>query len=270
MNLKSPRMLIKENYNTFTSVEKTIAKYFLKEKVDEDLSSKNIAKKLFVSESSLSRFSQKLGFSGYREFVFSYTNARKENKKLDELTEYSIHKYQMVLEKTHEIVDNQQMIRIAKALEEKSRIYVYGVGSSSLVAKEFAYRFIRLGLDVESMTDANEIALNIGRMKKDVLVIGISMSGHTKEVIEGLEIAHNKGAFTIILTMKRNFRYDFCDEVVLLSYVKNLTASYIMSPQIPALVMIDVIYTHYLNYNKEAKLNHLNEGLRQIDFTLEK
>ena len=37
-----------------------------------ELSSKDVSKKLFVSEASLSRFAKKLGFSGYREFQFAY------------------------------------------------------------------------------------------------------------------------------------------------------------------------------------------------------
>ena len=45
----------------------------------------------------------------------------KENKRLDQLTSFSIHKYQEVLEQTYQIVDNNQIIRIAKLLDSKKK-----------------------------------------------------------------------------------------------------------------------------------------------------
>ncbi|MFR0957923.1 MAG: hypothetical protein ACLSFA_20120 [Roseburia inulinivorans] len=35
-----------------------------------DFSSKNISKRLYVSEAALSRFSKKCGYKGYRELIF--------------------------------------------------------------------------------------------------------------------------------------------------------------------------------------------------------
>ena len=268
--LKSTKTIIQEKYEDFTQVEKVIADYFLNEKIS-DFSSKAVASTLYVSEASLSRFAKKIGFSGYREFVFSYNANLKENKRLDQLTEFSIHKYQDVLEKTYQIVDNNQMIRIAKLLDSKRRVFVYGVGSSALVAKEFCFRFIRLGLDVEALEDGNAIIINTSRVQPESLVIGVSISGHTKEVVDGMKVAHQRGATTILITSVHDAMHDeFVDEVILLAHLKNVTASHIISPQFPALVIIDVIYTHYLNYNKSDKLALLKETLNQINYQFEK
>jgi DNA-binding MurR/RpiR family transcriptional regulator len=35
------------------------------------------------------------------------------------------------------------------------KVYVYGIGSSGIVAMEFKIRFMRLGLNVESVVDAH-------------------------------------------------------------------------------------------------------------------
>ena len=64
--------LIESIYESFTPLEKTIADFFMKEKEENDFSAKNISKKLYISEASLSRFAKKCGFSGYREFLFHY------------------------------------------------------------------------------------------------------------------------------------------------------------------------------------------------------
>lgn len=263
--------MIEEATVSFTKVEETIAGYFLSDQIDSDFSSKYVAQKLFISEASLSRFAKKVGFSGYREFIFAYNQNIKENKRLDQLTEFAIHKYQMLLEKTYQIVDNQQMIRISKLLDEKKRVFIYGIGSSGLAAKEFCYRFMRLGLDVYCFVDGNEIRINTSRVNEDTLVLGISVSGKTEELISGLEIAKHKKATTILMTSKLFYGQElFSDEIVKMPYIKNVVASNVISPQLPALVMIDVLYVHYLNYNKELKVQLLQETLDSIDFEYEK
>ena len=59
-------------YDSFTPSEKTIADFFIRNTEEVDVSSKNLSKKLFVSEASISRFAKKCGFDGYREFIFVY------------------------------------------------------------------------------------------------------------------------------------------------------------------------------------------------------
>lgn len=264
------KTMIKENYDHFTQVEKTIADYFLSDPNDEDYSAKAIAKRLYVSEASLSRFAKKLHFKGYREFIFAY-NKKKENQLLDDLTRYTIHKYQTVLEDTYKIADSCQMVRIAEMLNAYDRVFIYGEGSSSLVAKEYSYRFTRIGLDVEACVDTNEIGLNVSRINEKALVIGITISGKTADVLEGLQAAKEKGAQTVLLTSVRNIAFEaYCDEVVLLPYEKNITISNIISPQFPPLVLMDIIYTHYLSHDYEDKMNKIRDTLKQLDFDIEK
>ena len=64
--------LIELNYNNFTQIEKSIADFFLQNKELMDFSAKKIAKLLFTSEATLSRFAQKCGFDGYRQFIYRY------------------------------------------------------------------------------------------------------------------------------------------------------------------------------------------------------
>ena len=268
--LKSTKTMIEEKYDSFTQVEKVIADYFLHGTI-EDFSSKAVASTIYVSEASLSRFSKKLGFSGYREFVFSFNANMKENKRLDQLTSFSIHKYQEVLEQTYQIVDNNQIIRIAKLLDSKKRVFIYGIGSSGLVAKEFASRLIRLGLDAEAINSESDITANSPRVQSESLVIGISISGSNPNVIAGLKRAHEKNATTVLMTsMQRAYHDDIIDEIVKVAHVKNVTVSHIISAEFPALVMTDIIYTHYLNYNKSDKqAKNLQEVLREEGILIE-
>ena len=64
--------LIESYYHTFTPLERTIADFFIHNTEEQDFSSRNISGLLYVSEASLSRFAQKCGFHGYREFIYEY------------------------------------------------------------------------------------------------------------------------------------------------------------------------------------------------------
>ena len=63
---------IMDTYNQMTQVERTVADFFLNNTKPVDLASKNLAKLLYVSEATLSRFAKKCGYKGYREFSYEY------------------------------------------------------------------------------------------------------------------------------------------------------------------------------------------------------
>ena len=70
--LKSVIPVIESNYDNFTTVERSIADFFIYNREEMDFSAKAVAGKLFVSEASLSRFAKKCGFT-----VSSFTSTGK-------------------------------------------------------------------------------------------------------------------------------------------------------------------------------------------------
>ncbi len=254
---KSIIPMIESNYENLTTVEKSIADFFINNKEIKDFDAKSIADYLYISEASLSRFSKKLGFAGYREFTYHYqATFQQEKMEVEEGTKIVLNTYQELLNKSYNLISENQMNRITKMISRKKRIYVYGVGSSGLVAQELKMRFMRIGLDVEAVTDFHLLLINAVRLNNDSLVIGISISGATKEIIDALYMAKEKGANTIFITSRNNnqFSKDF-DEVVLTAVKQNLEYGNVISPQFPALVIVDIIYANYLKddrRNKEA------------------
>lgn len=267
---KSIIPIIESSYEDLTNVEKMIADYFLNGVENDELSSKDVSKKLFVSEASLSRFAKKLGFSGYREFQFAYKQKLPSSKELDFLTKQVLNSYQKTLEKTYSLINNDQMIRVAMMLDEYERVYVYGIASSAVVAREFKLRFMRLGLDVDYLAEAHSIRMNVSRVNEKSLVIGISVSGRTWEVVEGLREAKKKGAKTIMMSAAKIYEYrSYYDELVLIGGLKNLAISDKISPQILALIVVDILYAHYLHYNKATKEEKLKLTLEYINYEIE-
>lgn len=243
---------IESIYHSFTPIEKTIADFFINNTEKLDLSSKSISKRLYVSESSLSRFSKKCGFKGYREFLFRYKQSSIQNQPVNNnQTKNVLNTYQELLNKSYSLIDEQQMKRIVDILSEKRRIYVYGKGSSGLVGEEMKIRFMRIGINLEAITDSHIMKMHCVLLNRKCVVIGISISGSTKEVISSLFAAKQCGATVILITSRKEKNFiNFCDEIVLCAVKENLEKGKAISPQFPILVMVDILFSHILESDK--------------------
>ena len=119
--VKSVVPIIKMNYDNFTAVEKSIADFFIQNQEKVELASKAMADRLFVSEASLSRFAQKCGYRGYREFVYQYeTTFVEKNETMTGNTRMVLNAYQELLNKSYSMVDEEQIGRIAQYLSCKT------------------------------------------------------------------------------------------------------------------------------------------------------
>ena len=249
--------LIESYYHTFTPLERTIADFFMNNTEEEDLSSRHISRILYVSEASLSRFAQKCGFRGYREFIYEYKQSlipeTEENVPNFEISEFNT--YQELLNKANALLDKAQIAHITRLLVSKPRVYVYGRGSSGLVAQEMKLRFMRIGLNIEAITDSHIMKVNSVILDESCLVIGISVSGQTEDIISSLRAAHQIGAYTLLMTARQDKSYqEFCDETLIFASMEHLEYGNIISPQFPILLVLDVLYAHYLQ--TEAKKKH--------------
>ena len=142
--------MIEANYEMFTVVEKTIADFFISNEKEMDFSSGRMAKMLHVSEASLSRFAKKMGYSGYREFIYNYQPSIAERPNVEEQTIHVLYSYEELLQKTYSLIREPQIKHVSQLIGEHTRIFLYGFGSSGLAAQEFQLRLLRLGMDAEA------------------------------------------------------------------------------------------------------------------------
>ncbi len=250
--------LIESVYPTFTPLEKTIGDFFIHNNQKMDFSARHISQLLFVSEASLSRFSQKCGFKGYREFLFHYQQGLEEEQNpLPPTSDYSklvLNTYQELLNKSYTLLKESQIQTIAALLSTKERIYVYGKGSSGLVAQEMQLRFMRLGVPMEAITDTHIMKMNSVLINEKCFVIGISVSGRTPEVIQSMQTAKQLGAATLLISSHKPANYsDFCDDILLVSVKENLENGKAISPQFPILIMVDILYAYFLRTDTNRK-----------------
>ncbi|MBY4986917.1 MurR/RpiR family transcriptional regulator [Streptococcus suis] len=160
--------------------------------------------------------------------------------------------YEEILTATNKLVDEEKLEEIAKLIDSSKRVYFYGIGSSGLVAMEIKSRFTRLGVVCDAITDKNNLIWTTNILDTSCLVIGLSLSGQTEEVMEHLLLASQKGIPTALLTTK-SFQQAPYDQIIPVASVRHLNYGNRISPQIPLLIMLDIIYAYFLAIDKERK-----------------
>ena len=71
----------------------------------------------------------------------------------------------------------KQIERIGNYLNKAKKVLVCGKGSSGLAAKEMEIRFMRIGADVDSITDTDLMRMRAVFQDEDSLVFGFSIGG---------------------------------------------------------------------------------------------
>ena len=257
--IKSVVAIIESNYEKFTTVEKNIADFFIHNDKRQDFSGKKLAQKLFVSEASLSRFAQKCGFRGYREFIYQYSEnfVEKQEDMADNVSQV-LSTYQELLNKTYSLVDENQLKRVVDYLNTSEKVFVCGKGSSGLAANEMELRFMRIGVNIDSIIDSDQMKMRAVFQNENNLVFGVSISGETQEVLYFLKEAHKKNANTVLITSQTRDSYqEYCSEVVLIPSLRHLNHGNVISPQFPISIMVDIMYSHFVqnDKNKRARMH---------------
>ena len=260
------------SYNNMTPVERSIADFFLSNTEKMDFSSKNISKRLYVSEAALSRFSKKCGYKGYRELIFSYekdleNDIPKEDIEPDisSFTKKIKESYASILQEEFGLLNEKQIRKVVEKLENARKIYIFGIGSPGLIAKEFQQRFIRIGLQMEAVTDAQLMQMCAALTDEETLVIAISLSGKTKEVNNSVRIAKKKGASVVYITTNENAETaECCDELIRVAGTKNAEAGNMVSPQFSLLMMLDVLFAYYFANNTYYKVKKYKETMSAV------
>jgi len=258
MNKPDIATIIDLHFEELTELEQEIARYFLQaETIQDDLSSQQVTQKLHISQAALTRFAKKCGFTGYREFVFQYQHQASKpdthSHKHSPLTKRVLRSYSIMREQTQDLIDEEQLERVAQLIDDAERVYFFGTGSSGLIAREMKLRFMRLGVVCEALTDQDGFAWTTSIMDENCLVLGFSLSGTTQSVLDSLLDAKEMGAKTILFTSAPNKNSQAYTETVLVA--SHSQSSYIqrISAQLPMLILIDLIYAYFLEINRDSK-----------------
>ncbi len=246
---------------TYTKSENVIINY-LKTHLDDViyLSVTEFSDKVGVGETTIVRFCKKLGFKGYHDFKLEiaqdHTLKKENNTDSDCISEQIFKSMVSVLEDSKNIIDQNLIKESVKMIENAKNVYFYGVGASGITAQEAYSKFFRISQKFHYFTDSHFQTMAAQIMTKDDLVIVITISGSTKDIVDAVKDAKESGAKVIAITNFRKSPITKYSDVVL------LTASKIgefnggsLVDKISQLYIIDILFMEYLNTNSKYMEN---------------
>ncbi|MFD4820509.1 MurR/RpiR family transcriptional regulator [Peribacillus butanolivorans] len=258
----------------FTKTEEELAKYIL-QRPDEvsQLTISQIAKNLHISPATITRFCQKLAFSGFNEFrhelkrFVDLQNTPISMKNIKQV-DYFAKLYQDhlgIIDNTFRIATYDDIQKAVSFLTQADKIHVYGIGSSGIAAQEFKSKFFRIGLHVEAVTDTHQAMMDAALSNQNSVVIGISISGATKEVIRAVKIAKKQGSLILVFTGDKNSELSQLGDLSLLVTSKSsMHMGQNISPLLPLLLLFDLIYTELVAKDYKNRINIREKTLQVL------
>lgn len=259
----------------FTSSEAELAEYIIKNPDEiSQLSISQIAKKIHISPATITRFCQKISFSGFNEFKHElkrYIDLRNKPAAASDIKEidYFSKLYQNhleIIETTFRKMTYFDIQQAVSLLNSAQKVHVYGIGNSGIAAQEFKWKFFRIGILVESITDPHQAAMDAALSTENSLIIGISVSGRTKEVIDAVKIAKKQGASILAITSdKKSELSKLADFTLLVMSKSNMHMGQNISPTLPLFLLFDLIYTDLVAKDYMNRIQIRDKTLRALE-----
>lgn len=157
----SPLLKIRSERDQMSAIERRIADYLLENAhLLRDYSSQQLANALGISQSSVVKFSQKLGFKGYPDLKYSIGEAVARGDAQDEgavaeaidcdphvaLAERLWHAKARAEEETRLINPPERIEAIAEAVQNARRVFIIGLGEDGIPARALALKLAMIGI----------------------------------------------------------------------------------------------------------------------------
>ena len=104
------------------------------------------------------------------------------------------------LNDTASLMDRGELSRAATIMKNANRIHLFGVGASQVIAQYGEYRMMRLGQNTRSLPDMHSAVMTISCMDKNDVLILVSGSGSTFDVIKTAQLARERKVPIIAIT----------------------------------------------------------------------
>ena len=89
---------------------------------------------------------------------------------------------------------------VSALIHQNGRILAFGCGASAVVAKDIQQKFQRLGCNIWAVEDFHTAATMTAQFGPHDLLLAVSYSGHTSDVLEVAKIARQRGANIVVIT----------------------------------------------------------------------
>lgn len=171
-----------------------------------------VAQHALVSQPTVARFCQSAGFGGWRDFrlwlaasagagqAFTQHDVTAKDSPADVFYKVLDRSASTLAQVRHDF-DSQAFEKAVQWLSQARRIEFYGQGNSGITAADGAHKFFRIGCNAMAHSDPHLHIASAAMLNKNDVVVALSNSGTTRELLESLQVARESGAKIIALTV---------------------------------------------------------------------
>jgi len=200
---------IKENYNNIFLAEKKVADFILEnpeKTVNANVS--ELANYSGVSDATVIRLCKHIGYQGYYQLRIDLSRdlGRKqisdievENINTDSVSGL-FQAFSSSILAIGKNLDQGELLECANLIKTSKQVHIVAVGNTSPLAMYMGFRLGRLGVKCTYSTIPEYFMNHVNLADEEDIVIAISRSGESKQVVQALELAKEKGLKVISIT----------------------------------------------------------------------
>ncbi|KRG67573.1 RpiR family transcriptional regulator [Pseudoxanthomonas dokdonensis] len=196
---------LKQRLHQLSPVEARIAHSILADvSLAAQLGVSELAERAQVSVAAVSRFAKTMGYDNVRELRAQLAEASAVGKRflqqeqapaVSALHAQICDDIESTLRHNLALLREDTMLALAGALAGARMIHVFGMGGcSALFAQELQNRLMRFGCRIAACNDAVSMKMIAATLGADDVVMALSVSGITPEILSAVDIARGYGA----------------------------------------------------------------------------
>lgn len=209
-----PLMKIRSERDRMSAIERRIADFLLENAhLLRDYSSQQLANALGISQSSVVKFSQKLGFKGYPDLKYSIGESlarggNDENVPARQSGEHPHtalagslwHAKAQAEQATRSINPPERIDAIAAAIRDAGKVFVVGLGQDSITARAFSLKLSLLGLVAVHHYDPALMPVGTSSAKAGDVLLVFSEHGEQAALCHTARLFRERGGKVVSIT----------------------------------------------------------------------
>ncbi|PMC75965.1 MULTISPECIES: MurR/RpiR family transcriptional regulator [unclassified Brachybacterium] len=237
-----------------------------------------LADRCSTSAPTVVRFSRRLGFSGYPQLRLQLAKdvGMMEAQQEEEIPEDPEQPLLGVVarirsanvqavQETAGTLDLAALQRAAAAVVEARRITLLGIGGSGVASLDLYQKLTRLGLPAARVSERHEALTVLALERPSDVVIAISDSGGTVDVIEPAKLAAERGATVIAITNHpASMLADLAEVVLVTASRESALRPSAMASRTAQLMAVDCLFAAITAIDPQATDEALDASFRAI------
>ena len=235
----------------------------------------DLAQEAQVSEPTIVRFCRGIGCNGFQEFKVRITQeiaiannigqfAIAEDDSIEDICDKIA---DTTIQRLHQVktqLKSSQIANAANAISQARRVEFYGFGASGAVAIDAQHKFFRLQVATAAYSDPHMQAMSAVTLSDQDVVVAISQSGRTKDLLHSVELAQQHGARVVCLTPANTPLSLAADLPIHINIEEDTEQFTPMTSRIAHLMIIDMLAVAVTQRRGPEFAAHLNAIKRSI------